>query len=300
MRVTSYCHTDRRAKPVAERILKSSLRRKLYLSVANCRSVCYNYIMKIGISTASFSKKLETEEALSAVKEVGADIAEVYLKTFYEYRPEFAKKFAQNTAGVEVSSIHVNPLNFEPQLFFRSRRERGDGFYWLDQVLRSAQLFGAKKYTFHGFVRKNSGGDDYDYISERLREIADFCARYGVTVCLENVRWATYDRPSVFRELKTRCSQIAGVFDIKQARKSGYPYQTYIKDMEGAISHVHISDLNERGKTCLPGRGVYDFKEIFARLKDAGFDGNVLIECGNFGDLDELKKSVEFLKELIQ
>ena len=252
--------------------------------------------MKIGISTASLSR-LETEDALSLLKEVGAEAAEVYLKTFYEYRPEFAKKFADR-AGVEVKSIHVNPLNFESQLFYPSRRERGDGLYWLDQVLRSAQLFGAKNYAFHGFVRKY-GDDDFDYIAERLCEIANFCARYGVNLCLENVWWATYNRPTVFKELKSRCPQFAGVFDLKQARKSGYPYQMFIKDMEGAIAAVHISDFDGSGKTCLPGKGVCDFKEVFSRLKDAGFDGDVFIETGNFKEIEELKNSVQFLKEIV-
>lgn len=255
--------------------------------------------MKIGISTASLYKTCETEDAFYIIKDACAESCEVYLGTFYEYRPEFAKKFAERAAGLEVNSVQVNPLNFESQLFFRGRRERGDGFYWLDQILRSAQLFGAKNYTFHGFVRKEDGKDDFDYIAERLRGVADFCARYGVQLCLENVRWGLYNRPSVFAELKRRCNNLAGVFDIKQARKSGYPYQTYIKDMAGAISHVHISDVDENGKTCLPGQGVYDFKEIFARLKDAGFDGAAVIEADGSGGVNGLKRSVEFLKETV-
>ena len=119
--------------------------------------------MKVGISTASLTR-FETEDALSLLKEIGAETCEVYLKTFYEYRPEFAKKFADRLAGVEVNSIHVNPYSFEPQLFSPLRRVRGDGFYWLDQVLRSAQLFGAKNYTFHGIVRKDGDKDDFDFI----------------------------------------------------------------------------------------------------------------------------------------
>lgn len=254
--------------------------------------------MKIGVSTASL-KNFETEDALSVLKEVGVQTCEVYLRTFYEYRPEFAKKFAPNADGVEINSVHVAPLNFESQLFFTQRRTRGDGFYWLDQVMRSAQLFGAKKYTFHGFLQR-FGRKSFDEVAERLREIADFCARYGVALCLENVRNATYDSPYVFKELKARCPQIEGVFDIKQARMSHYPWQTYVKDMSGAISHVHLSDVDEYGKTCLPGRGLYDFGEIFRTLAGEGFNGAALIETGSFSDLAELKRSVEFLKEAAQ
>ncbi|MDE6598310.1 MAG: sugar phosphate isomerase/epimerase [Clostridia bacterium] len=254
--------------------------------------------MKIGISTASLWN-YETEDALSVLKEVGAETCEVYLRTFYEYRPEFAKKFAANAEGLEINSVHVAPHNFEPQLFFDQRRTRGDGFYWLDQVMRSAQLFGAKKYTFHGFLQR-LGNRDYDTTAERLREISDFCARYGVTLCLENVPDATYNSPYVFKELKARCPQLEGTFDIKHARNSNYPWQMYVKDMSGAISHVHLSDVDENGKTCLPGCGLYNFEEIFKTLAGEGFDGAVLIETGSFSDLTELKRSVEFLKEVAQ
>ncbi|MDE6001604.1 MAG: sugar phosphate isomerase/epimerase [Clostridia bacterium] len=254
--------------------------------------------MKIGISTASLNN-FETEDALSVLKEVGAETCEVYLRTFYEYRPEFAKKYASNAEGVEAYSVHAAPFNFEPHLFSKQRRIRGDGFYWLDQVMRSAQLFGAKRYTFHGFLQRGCG-TDIDAVSERLREICDFCARYGVSLCLENVRDATYNSPYLFKQLKERCPQLEGAFDIKQARKSHYPWQLYLKDMSGAISHVHISDADENGKTCLPDSGLYDFEEIFKTLAGEGFDGAVLIETGNFSDLSDLKRSVEFLKEVAQ
>ncbi|MDE6504756.1 MAG: sugar phosphate isomerase/epimerase [Clostridia bacterium] len=253
--------------------------------------------MKIGISTACLCKNYETEDAFGLIKGLGAETCEVYLRTFYEYRPEFAKKYAERLSGAEVNSIHVAPDNFEPQLFYSKRRERGDGFYWLDQILRSAQLLGAKNYTFHGFARKGGEIEKSDDWARYICEIYDFCARYGIKLCLENVRGCLYNRPSVFKRLKERCSGLSAVFDIKQARKSGYPYQMYLKDMCGAISHVHISDADENGNTCLPSFGKYDFKEIFKQLKGEGFDGAVLIETANFSDIADLKRSVEFLKE---
>ena len=255
--------------------------------------------MKVGISTGCFHARSETEDAFEQIKQAGAECVEVGLQTFYEYRPEFAKKYAPRANGLTVNSVHPLSYNFEPQLFFDSRRQRGDGFYWLDQVMRSAQLFGAHNYTFHGFVRKVVDRDDFDKIAERLNEAIYFCKRYGVRLCLENVNWSLYNRPGVFRELKNRCSELFGVFDIKQARKSGYPYGMYINDMAGSISHVHISDMDENGKTCLPSFGVYDFTEVLTRLKDAGFDGALIIETDNAFALDELARSVEFLKEIV-
>ena len=122
-----------------------------------------------------------------------------------------------------------------------------------------------------------------------------------MALCLENVHWATYAEPGIFRKLKAYAPSLQGVFDIKQARLSGYPYAMYIKDMAGSISHVHLSDVDENGKMCLPGKGRTDFFEVFSRLKDAGFDGAAIVEAytGDYGEYAELKESCDYLDEVI-
>ena len=256
--------------------------------------------MKIGISTAALFPEKHSEEAAVIIKSLGAEVAEVFLSTFYEYRPEFSKALAPQIEGLEVNSLHTVPLNFEGNLFNSTRRVRGDGFYWLDQIARSAQLLKCRNYTFHGFMRAGNMHDDMRFIGERIAEAHGFLSGYGVSLCLENTAHYAYNRPSFFREVKNYCSDLYGVFDLKQARRSGYPYAMYIEDMAGAIGYVHISDMDENGKMCLPGKGVYDFSEIFKRLKGAGFDGSVLLEAyrGDYGGFDEMKDSVEFLKEI--
>lgn len=252
--------------------------------------------MKTGISTASFFLRQELEQAFETIKGLGADCVEVFYNTFYEYRPEFSRKLDAN--GIEVSSFHVNAHHIEHSLFNPSRRVRGDAYYWLDQVMRSAQILGCKAYTFHGKVGKT---ENLDEIVDYLRYAVEFCARYGVNLCLENVVWSLYNKPKIFSYLKERIPSLCGVFDIKQARRSGYKYAEFIEDMKGAISHVHLSDVDKDGKMCLPGKGVYDFKEILTRLRDAGFDGNILIEVykDDFSDTQELKASLEYLNEII-
>ncbi len=257
--------------------------------------------MKIGISTASLFPEKHTEEAAGIIKSLGAEVAEVFFSTFYEYRPEFSKALAPKIAGLEINSVHTLPLNFEGNLFNGTRRVRGDGYYWLDQVARSAQLLGCHNYTFHGFVRAGDGRDDMRFIGERIAEAHAFLQRYGVNLCIENTSYYAFNRPNFFREVKNFCPNLYGVFDIKQARRSGYPYQMYIEEMAGAIAYVHITDMDENGKTCLPGKGIYNFAEIFKRLKGAGFDGNILIENyrGDYGETQELKNSVDYLNEII-
>ncbi|MDE7452993.1 MAG: sugar phosphate isomerase/epimerase [Clostridia bacterium] len=215
--------------------------------------------MKTGICTKSIN--CETEDALSRVGEQGAEICGIDLRTFYEYRPEFAKKYAERLDGVGVNSVSVAPHNFEAQLFAENRRVRGDGFYWLDQVLRSAQLFGAKYYILHG-APQNA---DYDKIAERVREISEFCQRYGVTLCLENDPSGLCCRPWIFKELKERCQSVAAVFNLAKAKKSCYPYQMYLTEMGAHLAEVRLD-------------GGADCEEVVADLKKLGYLGAVLVE----------------------
>jgi len=258
--------------------------------------------MLVGISTGSLFPRCSTEDALKKIKELGADTAEVLFSTFYEYRPEFAKSIQPTVAGLKINSLHTVGTNFEPNLFSPSRRVRGDGFYWLDQIARSAQLLGAESYTFHGMHRLCAWGEeDLDALSGCVRSAAEFLGGYGVKLCLENVSWCLYNRPGIFTKIKERFPALCGVFDIKQARRSGYPYGMYIKEMGSSIAYAHISDIDKNGNMCLPGRGVTNFKEVVARLLDVGFCGNIIIEnySDDYSSFEELSDSVAFVKSLL-
>lgn len=96
-----------------------------------------------------------------------------------------------------------------------------------------------------------------------------------------------YRRPYIFGELKKRCPQLTGVLDLAAARRSGYPYTMYLKDMEGAISQVNIT--------------VEDLKanaELFKRLNGIGFDGAVIIDAERCADASDLKRLTEFLRDI--
>lgn len=257
--------------------------------------------MKVGISTATLFPQLPSEEAAQQIKQLGAPVAEIFFSSFYEYRPEFSKALAPLIDGLEVNSVHSMPLNFEGNFFNASRRVRGDGYYWLDQLARSAQLLKCKNYTFHGFARVGgSKGEDLGYIGEKIAEAYNFVAGYGVNLCLENTAHYAYNRPGFFKAVREKCPTIYGVFDIKQARRSCYPYEMYLKELEGAIAYVHITDINADGKLCLPGEGITNFELLFKQFKDCGFDGNILIENyrRDFEDISQLKRSLEYLTEL--
>ena len=259
--------------------------------------------MRAGISTASLFVRRNNEDALALFKEWGVPVCEVFLTSFCEYDPAFARLCAERKGEVQVHSVHVLNTQFEPQLYARHPRVTGDAFSWLRRTMECANVLGANYYTFHGVARiKRTYREDLPRSGEQTRAIAEVCESYGVSLCYENVEWALYDRPGVFSVLKEHCPSLRGVLDLKQARITGYDYFDYLKEMGQALSHVHVSDVSAEGKMCLPGRGVTDFPLLIKRLKEAGFDGPLIIEnySGDFGEEDELKASFEWLSEVIE
>ena len=257
-----------------------------------------------GVSTSSLFLREMNEDALTVLNAIGIRSTEIFLTTFSEYTEEFARLLLSRRGELKVNSVHLLNTQFEPQLFGSHPRAKRDAFEILHRAMASAHIFGAERYTFHSLTRlkRNSSPLNYDSLGENFNEIIAACAEHGVKLCLENVHWALYNEPGIFSRLKCRCPDLQGVLDVKQARLSGYPYQMYIKDMEGSISHVHLSDVDGRGKICLPGQGRFDFEECLRRLKDAGFDGALLIEVypKDYGDYAELKRSCDYLDEIIE
>lgn len=231
---------------------------------------------------------------------------EVFLTSFSEYGYPFAELLKARKGSLTVNSVHDLNTQFEPQLFNGHPRVKADAYAWLEKVLDSANALNAPYYTFHGVARikrsaRQAGGDNFPKMIEGFFELLRFCQIHGTRLCLENVEWAYYNRPSVFAKLSNELPDLLGVLDIKQARISEYPYEEYLEEMGDRLAYAHVSDINENGKLCLPGQGTFDFDTFIKRLKDVGFDGALLIEVynGDYGEFSELKTSCEYLNELL-
>ena len=257
--------------------------------------------MKVGISTASLFLRKNNEEALPLFDAWGVPCAEVFLTSFCEYAPAFAHTLAAAKGGVEIHSVHVLNTQYEPQLYAEHPRVLEDANGWLREVLSSANILGARNYTFHGIARlKRTFRENWQRFSAITAQIYETCRAAGVRLCYENVEWALYNRPGLFALLKKDCPDLGGVLDIKQARITGYDWREYLADMGESLATVHVSDVTAEGKMCLPGQGVFDFAELFARLRGIGFDGAVLIEnyARDYDEPEELRRSFEYLADL--
>ena len=79
-------------------------------------------------------------------------------------------------------------------------------------------------------------------------------------------------------------------------------YAEFIDEMKADIVTAHLSDIDQNGKMCLPGKGITDFYDVMTRLKDKGFDGAFILEVykDDFKEYQELFDSLDYIKNLAQ
>ena len=217
--------------------------------------------MKVGISTASLFLRKNNEEALPLFDAWGVPCAEVFLTSFCEYAPAFAHTLAAAKGGVEIHSVHVLNTQYEPQLYAEHPRVLEDANGWLREVLASANILGARNYTFHGIARlKRTFRENWQRFSAITAQIYETCRAAGVRLCYENVEWALYNRPGLFALLKKDCPDLGGVLDIKQARITGYDWREYLADMGESLATVHVSDVTAEAKCAFRDRASLTFR----------------------------------------
>ena len=258
--------------------------------------------MQLGISTSSLFLKADNDRAMELFKAWRVPVAEVFLTTFSEYDREFGKLLHDVNGETEVHSVHVLNTQYEPQLYNRHPKVRKDAYTLLERAMEAAEELHAKYYTFHGVarVKRTPYVLDYDKIGRDTALIQSVCKRHGVTLSYENVHWAYYNEPGFFTEVKRRVPEIAATLDIKQARQSKIDYREFLNEMGESVVTLHLSDVDEEGKICLPGKGTFDFYELFSRVRDTGADPAALIEVypESYDRYEDLLASLDYLKEV--
>lgn len=259
--------------------------------------------MIVGISTATFFLKELTEDSFSVIQRCNGKTAEVFLTTYSEYSPEFISLLNSRRNGLDIYSVHSLNTQFEPQLFNGAERTRADAERIFRAVLKAGETLGARVYTFHGLSRlKRNAYFDPTAVGRRLEELGEIAREYNITLCLENVHWATFNTPDFFRRAKRECPSVGTVLDIKQAWQSGYDWREYLDVMGSTLKNVHVSDVTEDERIVMVGKGVFPFDELINRLEKTGYDGPLMIEqyAKNYKSYQEVAESVEYLENLIR
>lgn len=259
--------------------------------------------MEIGISTAIFYPEVLTEDAVKLLSRKGFKVFEVFANSFFEFTEEYALKLRSimDEEDVRIRSVHTVSSAFEPYLFDAYERRRDDFFKIYQDFLRFAKILGAEAYTFHGLVKrphKNMTFKDIVYVYEKMVYEANV---HGIALAQENVSWCLSGDLEYLRRLKDSVKgPLKYTLDVKQAVKAGRSPYEYLDIYGEDLMNLHLNDHDTINSCLLPGRGNYDFTELFKRVKSLGYKGPGIIEVykENYDTLDDLVESMRYLERL--
>ena len=257
--------------------------------------------MRLGISTAAFYGRMETEEAAEYIHVYGPDTCEVFLETFSEYTATFGRAVRLALGGLHVTSVHPKGTQFESDLFAQSARQRSDAMHWFEGVCRAGEAMGASFYVLHGpasfkrRVRVSQIGNLPSVFPEMQRRAAD----HGMEILWENVSWCACRDSEDIAWLREYNPQQRFVLDIKQAFRGGLDPMQIADSMGQQLAHVHLLDWTASGDLALPGEGVFDFRALRRHLDAIGYRGNLILEPYSYLTVSEerVRRSLAFLRE---
>lgn len=234
--------------------------------------------MRIGLSTAAFYGRLETEEAAVRVAQLGLPCCEVFLETYSEYSADFGSLVRRNLGQTQAVSIHSKTQHFEGDLLGQSARQRRDALDMLDRFLDAGQALGAKIYVYHGPANLRGNLPAFSRWQDRIAAAIARCRERGILFAWETVSWCWLNTPERVGEFLSLWPEMYFVLDVKQVLELGQDPLDYVKAMGGRLCHVHILDYDDAGRHALPGRGVHDFRALAGALNSVGYRGDIILE----------------------
>ncbi len=136
------------------------------------------------------------------------------------------------------------------------------------------------------------GEKSYDEAIRRLKKLEALAAESKVTLALHNHLGTRFETG---QQLERALHQVEGLqlcFDTAHAEACRVDAIDFVRKHHDRIALVHVKDLRERvpkNKVSFSkdfvnvGEGVVDFQGVFAALRDAGYDGHLMLEIEALG-----------------
>ena len=256
--------------------------------------------LQLGLSTAAFYGKWETEEAAARISELPLDCAEVFLQSDSETTKEFAALVKKNLGSTACTSVH--PLGgYENYMAGRPARQMQDAFDHFRRILDAGSVLGAGTFVYHGRNTPQLSAIPWN-LSWNIEAIAPMCEeaeKRGMVIGWENVYWCQLTEPRFVLEAREALPQVRFTLDIKQAMRAGCDPIEFVYAMGDRLCNVHVCDWRQDGTLCLPGEGTFDFDTLFSALREVGYHGPVIMEpyYKLIGSDKALERSIALMRE---
>ncbi len=230
------------------------------------------------------SKDLKTE--LKVLKLLGFNYAELGFRAPANFIEEYKDKYEVLSKILPILSAHLPSNDFEKEEIKASKK------FILNHLRVHCKIFIIHFYTDNlsmekkNFIKRIKG----------LTELTDFALKYKAVLILEN----TWHIPR-FEKIFTKIKELYFCLDIGHANLFSKENRSInlINNFGKRLRHVHAHDnfggFGTNPDLHLPiGRGSIDFLQIFQKLKEINYSGNITLEIYNYR-----KASINLIKKLL-
>ena len=259
--------------------------------------------VRIGVSTACLYPE-ETEKSLEKVCSLGIECTEIFVNSDCELEKDFLKgmKNTLDKTNTKCVSLHPYTCGIEPMMLFTYYERRfADMLEYHKKYFDAMNFLGAEKFILHGNKSANKFADE-DYF-ERYERLYDLGRSFGVTVTQENVARCTGGNLDFLVKMKKALGNKAKfTLDVKQAVRKGYSPYEFVEKLGNSITHVHLSDHNDKSDCCLVGDGNLDFPRFLGELGKQNFEGDMVLELYRWGfsDISDLSENYRFIRKVAE
>lgn len=258
--------------------------------------------MNVGLSSAAFFGRMDTEDQAAKVQEFPVQCCEVFLQTISEYTADFGDLVREKLNGLPCVSVHAMSSQFESELFSVYHRQAEDALRQFAGACAAGQAMGARYYVLHGKAGYVSPVKitTVPQLQETMALLQKTAADYGLEVLWENVSWCALRSVEDVLQVRKLLPEQRFVLDVKQAFRTGQDLQAMILAMGDRLAHVHVLDHTAEGEMCLPGEGVTDWRKMAETLRNVGYAGAYILEPYERQARDEaaLRRSILYLQEV--
>lgn len=252
----------------------------------------------LAFSTNAF-KKNTLEEAIDSIAAIGYGAVELMADLHHAYPATFDAARRRDTAK-RLSDLGIVVSNINAFTHFVD----GDTYHptWIesDPTLLAKRIDHTKRCLelAHEFeartVSIQPGGplctsdllapNAYEQFASGIDQCLAVAIAAGVTIAIEPEPGLLIERASEFWDFKRHFFPHERLVqmncDIGHLFCVGEDPAAIIRQMSSHIAHVHLEDIgaNRVHQHLTPGRGVIAFSDVFAALRDIGYDGHATVE----------------------
>jgi sugar phosphate isomerase/epimerase len=244
----------------------------------------------IGLQLYTLRKEMAVDAAKTLERVAALGIREVEFAGYFDQRPADLKKLLRRLR-LKAPSAHVDTATL-----------RGG----LAEAIAAAEIIG-HRFLVLGYVpaEERRSLDDYRKLAALLGRAGDECRRAGLQFAYHNhdFEFAAIEGriPYDLILAETDARTVKMEMDLYWIAKAGADPLAYFSRYPGRFPLVHVKDMDDSPRRSFTevGRGVIDFRKIFARASEAGIR-HYFIEQDQTpaAAIESVKTSLEYLRKL--